>query len=263
VKIALLADIHGNYRALQAVLDDVRRQQPDRIIVLGDIVFKGPEPELCVAAVMRLAEQADCPVSVIRGNIDELVGHNAIQPGFAQNEAHEQALRAEMAWTRSRLSAAQLAYLRELPFMMECELPTINETKRWLRAVHATPQSILTAILPTDSEARLEELFAPPTQGEHEHHTPDIVAYAHIHLPYARYFNGRLLFNTGSVGLPFDGDARASYAVLFISPDSGAQSLDLRRIPYDVEQSVAAYRGSGHPDAESVIRALRAGRKPL
>jgi predicted phosphodiesterase len=247
MKIALLADIHGNYVALEAVLEDIKQQAIEQMIVLGDLVFKGPEPEKCVEAMQALQ------VPIIRGNIDELVGNGRIQAGFAINQQHEQDLHSEMAWTRARLSDAQLEYLRTLPLMYEVQLT--NTTR--LRCVHATPHSLLEAVLPNANESQLEAMFI----SEQSVSRPDIVAYAHIHLPYVRFFNGKTILNTGSVGLPFDGDVRASYAILHCDENS-ATSVELRRVPYNVERTIAAYVNSGHPFIDSITNAIRNGRKP-
>jgi len=242
MRIALLADIHGNHPALTAVLNDIERIKVDKIIVLGDIVFKGPQPEQCVSAVQALQ------TTVIRGNIDELVGSGQIQPGFAKSPEHEAAIQQEMAWTRKRLSDEQLQYLANLPFMHEEHLTA--ETV--LRCVHANPQNILDNILPDSSVDQLMRMFEGTEAG--------IVAYAHIHQPFIRRIDGRTLLNTGSVGLPFDGDARSSYAVIEAEGDDC--SIMLRRVRYDVEETVRAYEDSGHPFAASVIAAIRSGIAP-
>ena len=243
MKIALLADIHGNYHALEAVLADIENERPDLTLVLGDIVFKGPEPERCLERIRGLN------TVVLQGNIDELVGKNRIQPGFAKTKEQEAALRQEMEWTRARLSEPQLAYLAELPFSHEVQ---VSEKLR-LRCVHANPNNLLDSYLPTDDDGKLMAMFAESSA--------DIVAYAHIHQPFVRYLNGKALFNTGSVGLPFDGDPRASYAMLEAENDKF--HIAIRRIGYDVERTVRAFEGSGHPFADSVIRALRSGRRPV
>lgn len=239
MKIALLSDIHGNYTALKAVLNDIEQMRPDRIVVLGDIVFKGPQPELCLEAVRNLK------VPVIRGNIDELVGTGKIQPGFAKSPEHEAALLEEMAWTRSRLSEEQLRYLAELPFLHEEQLTAVLK----LRCVHANPQNILDNILPDAPLDQFERMF--------EGTDAQLVAYAHIHQPYVRTVKGRTLLNTGSVGLPFDGDPRSSYAIIDAEGDS--RSVTLRRVSYNIEETVRAYEGSGHPFPDSVIPVIRSG----
>lgn len=243
MKVALLADIHGNWHALEAVLEDIRKERPDHVFVLGDIVFKGPLPQKCVQAVR------DLNTVVLQGNIDELVGKDIIQPGFAKSPEHEAALRKEMAWTRSRLTQEELDYLAGLPFAHETELTAGIS----LRCVHANPQNLLDILLPTADEEGLERMF--------EGTEAQITAYAHIHQPYVRYLNGRAIVNTGSVGLPFDGDPRASYAV--IEAEGPDYSISIRRVRYDMEDAIRAFEGSGHPFADSVITALRAGRRPL
>lgn len=242
MNIALLADIHGNYPALEAVLEDIGRHRPDRILVLGDLVFKGPQPGCCVDAVRSLN------TVVLQGNIDELVGKAYIQPGFAKSPEQEEKIRLELEWTRSRLNADQLNYLAELPFRHTEPLGGGLQ----LHCVHANPQNLLDVYQPADEEDKLRQMFAGTDAG--------IVAYAHIHLPFVRYFGGRALLNTGSTGLPFDGDPRASYALL--RTDGDDYEISIRRVRYDVERTVQAYEGSGHPFADSVIQALRTGSKP-
>ncbi|MDF2922622.1 MAG: phosphodiesterase [Paenibacillaceae bacterium] len=251
MKLAFISDIHGNYHALEAVLEDIRRQQAERIYVLGDLVFKGPLPERCVQAVRALN------TVVLQGNIDELVGKNVIQPGFAKSSEHEAAIRKEMSWTRARLAAEELEYLAQLPFSHEVSLP--GELS--IRLVHATPQNVLDIVLPTDGEEKaLGVMFAGTTA--------QVVIYGHIHQPYIRCLDGRTLINTGSVGLPFDGNPAASYALVETDEPVGksgaaAFTASIRRVPYDVGGALAAFEGSGHPYAESVMEAIKTGRRPV
>lgn len=242
MKIALLADIHGNHHALEAVLEDIEKRKADQILVLGDIVFKGPLPEKCVETVRGLN------TVVLQGNIDELIALNTIQEGFAQSEAHRQALQAEMAWNRARLSQSDLAFLASLPLAHELRL----NSRRKLHCVHATPQNLLDIVPPTAEPAEFDRMF----QGS----DADVVAYAHIHLPFIRFFGGRTVMNTGSVGLPFDGDPRASYAMIEAEEDDCAVSI--RRVKYDLDGAISAFANSGHPFADSVIQAYRTGTRP-
>lgn len=243
VKIALIADIHGNRHALDAVLDHARGQRVDRILILGDLVFKGPLPQECVSRVRELN------TTVLQGNIDELVGSGEIQPGFAKSKEMERAIQQEMDWTRARLSAEELNYLNTLPFQHVEELDGGVE----LRCVHANPRNLLDIVPPDADEELLSTMF--------EDSSAAITAYAHIHRPYIRFFQGRTILNTGSVGLPFDGDPRASYALLEAGSE-GSVNLSIQRVPYDVEAAVQAFEGSGHPFADAVITGLRAGKRP-
>ncbi len=249
MKLAFISDIHGNYHALEAVLLDIATIKADKIYVLGDLVFKGSMPAECVRRIRKL------DTVVIQGNIDELVGCNLIQPGFAKTEERKAALLAEMEWTRSRLTPEELDYLAGLPFFHE------EEPVKGLRfrMVHANPRNLLDAVLPTDNP---DEVTARMFEG-----TEAVIAlYGHIHVPYVLHNGGKAVANTGSVGLPFDGNTAASYAVLEIDePYAGSApvfSLGIRRVPYDVEAAVRAFEGSEHPFAETVITALRAGKCP-
>ncbi|MNC15215.1 phosphodiesterase [compost metagenome] len=125
--------------------------------------------------------------------------------------------------------------------------------------VHANPRNLLDIVLPTDNP---DEVTARMFEG-----TEAVIAlYGHIHVPYVLHNGGKAVANTGSVGLPFDGNTAASYAVLEIDePYAGSEpvfSLGIRRVPYDVEAAVRAFEGSEHPFAETVITALRAGKCP-
>lgn len=256
MKFAFISDIHGNYHALEAVLADIRRQQVKKIYVLGDLVFKGPLPERCVRTVRGL------DTVVLQGNIDELVGKGIIQPGFAKSLAHAADIEQEMAWTRGRLNREELDYLAELPFSHEARLGDQLQ----VRLVHATPQNLLDIMLPVDEEQRLLDSMFAGTEAQ-------LVIYGHIHQPYIRCLAGRTLINTGSVGLPFDGNPAASYALVEVeeqteagvgvSAPAPAFAASIRRVPYDLAGALAAFEGTGHPFADSVKAALQAGRRPV
>jgi diadenosine tetraphosphatase ApaH/serine/threonine PP2A family protein phosphatase len=81
-----------------------------------------------------------------------------------------------------------------------------------------------------------------------------IVVYGHIHRPYVRYLPSLTVANAGSVGLPYDGDTRASYVLI----DSGKPNI--RRIEYDLEREVVTLLGSGYPRAHWLAEILRRGR---
>ncbi len=249
MRIALLSDIHGNYEALKAVLIDMEQLKPkvNNVVVLGDLVFKGAQPSECVRAIQELK----CPV--VQGNIDELVAKNWIQPGFARDDAHAQVLQEEIDWTRNQLSEEQLVYLAELPMVQR-----IDELGIHIRIVHATPQSVLDVMLPIAPEEAWARMFEPDKKDKK---VPNVVAYGHIHLPFTRFISGKVVVNPGSIGLPFDGDWRAAYAIIDIEKD-GVRAVQHRRVVYDIDAAVLAYEGTGHPQAGAVSAAIREGRRP-
>jgi predicted phosphodiesterase len=126
--------------------------------------------------------------------------------------------------------------LRDLPRVK------IEET---FALVHATPESCWRAPAAEATDAELEAIYGPLDRS--------IVAFGHTHLPSIRNIAGHpsLLVNTGSVGLPYDGDPRASYLLL----DGGNPSI--RRVEYNVEKELNALSSCGLPGAVWTAKILR------
>ena len=221
--IAVISDIHGNLWALQAVLQDLDRLSPSQVIVAGDLALGGPRPAECVELVRRRGYPA------IRGNTDEWLS------------SAPDAITDAISWASAQLSDADRRYLAGLPFLWR-----LPHEAGDLVVVHATPWSISDVVPPDAPEPLVRRVFAETEAAA--------VAYGHIHIAYVRELGDKLLVNPGSVGLPFDGDQRASYAML--SVEGGRWRATLRRVPYDVAAAVGALRGSGNPEAERFARRL-------
>jgi len=238
VKIAMISDIHGNATALEAVLNDIERKRADRICVLGDLCYRGPEPKRALDLIRSLNAR------VIKGNADEWVVR-----GVRQNEVPDHALEMmnrERDWIVSQLDEQDVAFLRDLPERLSLEAEGTT-----LRLFHATPDSLFDIVAPDAGDALLEQKLIEPDGA-------DVTVYAHIHKAYVRVINGKVLINTGSVGLPFDGLAKASYALVEV--EDGRISSSIERVAYDVEAVVRQYDTVGYPNAEMMSRIVRAGR---
>lgn len=243
MRIAFLSDIHGNAAALEAVVADLREKGVERIAVLGDLAYRGPEPERAVDLVRELAADG---AEVIQGNADLWVVRG-VEAGEVPDRFLE-GMKAEREWTAERLSPEQIKYLEVLPAEMEWEAEGVR-----IHAFHATPTNLFTAVLPeASSEVLRERIMVKPAA--------DLYVYAHIHLPYVRYVNGKCVVNTGSVGLPFDGMPRASYALVEV--EAGRYRVTLERVPYDVERAAKRYREAGYPNPE-MIRVMREAVSPF
>ncbi|WP_337034522.1 metallophosphoesterase family protein [Paenibacillus illinoisensis] len=234
-RIAIVSDIHGNMTAWEAVLRDIRSRGIERIFCLGDLVGKGPDPVQVVDSVSETCEY------VIRGNWDELVAVNQDNENFT--------------WQAARLGTERLEYLKSLPFSHQFEL-----SGRTIRLVHASPQSVYHRVQPWDEmEKRIAMFDAPadhPELGE-----ADIVGYGDVHNAYLQHFNGKMLFNAGSVGNPLD-MTQASYCILEgeIGRDrSKAFNLQFVRVPYDIEREVLAAQQADVPSLDFYIREIRTG----
>lgn len=190
MRIALVADIHGNLAALEAVADDIRARGVDRVVNLGDHV-SGP---LLPLETARFLMAAGWPS--IAGNHDRQVVSLRDGPGGPSD-----------AYARSRLTAAELDWLRSLPPSLRLD--------EGLFACHGTPRSddeyFLESIVGTTVRAATPSEIAERlgTEGA------AVIACAHTHIPRVlRSDNGRLLVNPGSVGLPaYDADEPVPHVV--------------------------------------------------
>lgn len=227
MKLAILSDVHGNEAALQAVLEDIQAQNVTDILMLGDISYRGPKPKECLNLIRSRADK------VIKGNADAWAVRG-IKEGEVPEAAYEM-MQAEQTFTSSFLTAEDLRYLDELP--ATAEIPLTN--KRQLFACHATPESLFDVITNEAPNEAYSTFFNADPRAE-------FFTYGHIHLSYFRQIDGKKLFNPGSIGLPFDGDPRASYVILSREEDI---HLQFRRVSYDIDQAVKDLHETGYPEA--------------
>ncbi|MCR6106633.1 metallophosphoesterase family protein [Salipaludibacillus agaradhaerens] len=243
MKLALISDIHGNAEALKSVLNDLSIVGATHVAVLGDLSFRGPQPKECLDLVRELQAK------VIKGNADEWIVRG-IKKGEVPEPAFEM-MRQEQAWAKEQLTEEDLNYLSKLPETLE--LPLSN--KEQLYACHATPSSLFDVI----SNEADNDSFSVYTEANNR---ATYYAYGHIHLPFLRAFSEKKIMNTGSVGLPFDGDVRASYIVL----DSTHNDINIqfRRVSYDVEKACHALDETNYPEtAKKVVKKIyTTGSKP-
>ncbi len=257
-KIAIIADIHGNLTALNTVLEDIKNRNISHIYCLGDIAVKGVHPN----EVTNLVRQ-NCEV-VIRGNCDHLLAHNCVID--------------LQRWTIDNMSPENVKYLGELPFFHEFYL-----SGHLIRLFHASPFSLKHIFNPLHSNAENEyakfeldnpmQLFANTKfLGKSvKDPVPDIVGYAHIHSPNIFRFKNKTIFNTGSVGLPIEIDNTdedvdlshfstfSSYIILeglLDSKEISSYSINLIRLPYDIEKEINCLKNSNIPNKEILLKNL-------
>lgn len=198
MRVALIADIHANQPALEAVLADL--PPVDSVVCLGDIVGYNPMPATCLELVR---EHADV---VIQGNHDRLIDMPIRMTG-------NQMARAGLEYAKKTLSTEQREWLQSLPSQA-----TIDGT---YLAVHSHPTRTDTYVPPEDVEL---------LNGTLTGYTG--VALAHTHIQDVSFVNGSLVVNPGSVGQPRDGNPQAAYAILDTEPGD----VSLRRTYYNVDR---------------------------
>jgi diadenosine tetraphosphatase ApaH/serine/threonine PP2A family protein phosphatase len=228
--IAVISDIHGNLEALEAVLDDARREAVQSVVCLGDIVGYGADPNGCVERVLAEAK------ATVLGNHDAA----ACDPSLAKN--FNEVARTAIRWTREQLTKPNLDALRALPYDI-----VDGDT----RFVHASPDH------PPEWHYILTEQEA---WNAFEACPESICFVGHSHVPLRVVLRrGRLvvvdgdvvevgeeeraLLNVGSVGQPRDGDPRAAYALW----DPAARRMVARRLEYDLAKAARKIQEAGLP----------------
>jgi diadenosine tetraphosphatase ApaH/serine/threonine PP2A family protein phosphatase len=224
--LAVLYDVHGNLPALEAVIADAEAAGAVGWILGGDYALFGGWPAETVER-LRSLERA----SWVRGNGErwtadpEAAPENPVVPGA-------------VAAARAALGEETVADLASLPFSIPHE---------GILVCHGSPLSDVESFAPDDGERDEELLDGADAQR---------VLFGHTHVPFARTTAGGVeLVNPGSVGMPFDGDPRAAYALL----DSGG-GLSHRRVEYDHGASAERVRGIGEEWAEVVARRIEQSR---
>lgn len=235
MRIAILSDIHANREAFEAVLEVVRKQAPDQLVLLGDLVGYGPDP---VYVVEKAADLAGGGAFCIKGNHDEAAA-------LGRTDMTENA-RIAIEWTRERLARAHLDFLAQLPLSSRSGdrlyvHASAVRPEKWLyiRDVDAAERCL------SSSDARF--IFCGHT------HIPAIY-YA---LPGSRPVHFRPLDNVGAplselrrhlvvvgaVGQPRDGNPAACFALL----DTERREVTMVRVPYDHEETARKIQASGLP----------------
>jgi predicted phosphodiesterase len=237
VRYLVLSDIHANIDALDVVLDSTDPASFDGVIVLGDLVGYGAEPNRVVDRVRALS-----PVAIVRGN------HDKVAAGLESAEGFNPTARQSAAWTQNAVTEDTRAYLaalergpRVLDDLVEiCHGSPVDEDTYIFgepdaaEALSAARRPVclfghthLSAAAARAADGSIEALFHGPRDEQ-------AITFAE---------DRRYLINPGSVGQPRDGDPRAAYAVL----DTGLRNIVIRRVEYPKERARDRILAAGLP----------------
>lgn len=230
MRIAVIADLHGNRPATDALERDFQRTHPDKIYCLGDIVGKGPSSDYTFDWAM-----AHCDL-VLGGNWDIFVGYKSFEPDH-------------FYW--KQLGETRLNALRELPLEK-----AITLSGRRIRLFHGRP-TMAHLIHAHDSKEDILPLF---TDAEGE--PCDVAGYGDAHRQALRSVDDRILFNCGSVGNSL-GRPDCCYALLDgeETTENAPFTIQLLQIPYDREQAVRDAEAAPEVNRiDSFINEVRTGK---
>jgi diadenosine tetraphosphatase ApaH/serine/threonine PP2A family protein phosphatase len=235
VLLALLSDIHANRQAFAACLEAARAQGAERLVLLGDLVGYGGDPEWVVDTAMALVEQG---AIAVRGNHDSAIAHS---------ESMNPAARAAIDWTRERLSATQRDFLAGLPLTYEEEgrlyvHAEASRPARWRYVQSADDAAV--SMLATAAQITFcghihqPVLYSMSTTRKMTSLVPTTGIPVHL-------LEGRQwLAVAGSVGQPRDDNPSAA----FLTFDTQSREITYCRVAYDIEMAQRRIRDGGLPE---------------
>ena len=221
MRVAVLADIHGNLPALEAVLAEVDSAAPDLVVVCGDVA-SGPLPAESIDLLRSLPN-----ARFVRGNADrELVR--------AFDGAHDAGGPLSSDWYAAQISREQRDFLASFAETVSIEVDGLGR----VLFCHGSPRSDEEMMTSETPDERLKEFTAGVEAA--------VVVCGHTHMPFDRMAGAVRVINPGSVGMPF-GAPGAHWALL-------GPRVEMRRTDYDREAAAARIRRSAWPDAAEFAR---------
>lgn len=233
---AVLADLHGNLPATEAVLADLASVRPDRVVLAGDYINRGPYSRAVIERVIGLGLPA------ISGNHDTWLATLARGERVPEDWEHSW-------WRPVRLAVGELApahytWIDQLPFSLRLEVPGAEP----VRIVHGSPRGSRDGMGRRRTDADLADALRTTEE-------PTVIG-AHIHYPVDREVEGKHVVVVSSVGAPFNRDIRAQYGLFHWDEAARRWNFEHRAVPYDHEPLYQAWRERGYLDDESAASLL-------
>lgn len=258
MRVALVADVHANLWAFEAVLAKLARQTYDQLLCLGDLIGYNARPNEVVALIRQAG------AIVVAGNHDRDIARGVCSPGTSRVAAESH------RWTHERLNHENRAYLEQLPGRIH------GASYVAVHGCYLNPEHVFGYITSTMIEENMDAIQAQPGWGP-------VAFHGHTHLRSLAWREpaglvecnlsphdsstgetvlkavwpakaGVVLINPGSVGQPRDGDTRASWAIV----DFEARRVEFHRTPYDFLQAALEVEQAGLP--HDLARRIREGR---
>lgn len=258
MRFAVISDIHNNLEAFTSALEDINKQNVDKICCLGDLLGYGPEPIKCVDKMLELRDQ---------GRLEVCLPGNHDQAAMFEPQGFNYMAEAAILWTREQLEKSHTRRAQDrLDFISEMQLVRYFH-KDELLLVHGSPRNFLNEYIFEDDVEDSEKMSRLFDIVERQYKSKYCFM-GHTHVPGVfvnrkdgsryeyhpfeeiekesrgkfRLGDEALLINVGSIGQPRDGDPRVCYVVLNYEEGGSDNYVEYRRVEYDVEKTVAAFK---------------------
>lgn len=233
MRVAVLADIHGNLAAAEAVMEDIERQAPDFIVAAGDLAMRGSHP---AEVVDLLFDRCD---ALLMGNTDAYLADMYLAGAYREAEHWKTEL---LQWTREQLGPARIAQLASMPFSVRYS-PRKGQD---LFVCHANPKNLEESIEPTLDETAVRRML--------QNLDATAMAFGHLHFPYRRRVGRLVIADVASAGIPRDGDLRPAWGLFTWTPRGWR--VQIRRVRYAVRKATQALTARRVPGAPLLIHKM-------
>lgn len=240
MRIGFISDIHGNFTALEAVLADIKKQNLDQLICLGDTISLGPQPAEVLNALR------EWKTINLMGNHDLAI----LDPEHAAAYEITEHLIPDLYWGRKELAPEDFDFLHSFKSTHVVQFPNGID----VLAFHGSPLSSTHLIQATTENAQLDEYFADRTES--------VFIGGHSHIQMYRRYGKKLILNSGSVGNAFvfaftPGNPPnllpwAEYAIM--EQAGNFLNVDMRRVYFDTAAVIERVKKSDLPGAEWWLR---------
>jgi len=221
MKIAVLSDIHGNMIALNAVMDDISRNECDKTFFLGDYALAGPEPSPTVDYCMHLNTYEN--IEMIQGNTDKMIAEFSEDLYNSVSQAGAPIMANALREDTNILNDKQKEFLKTLPPYKLIEIEGVK-----VLLVHGSPRHNNEDILPDTDPNEVEEMVKDSEA--------DIILCGHTHIPCGfQTLSKKTVINVGSVGRPFTENAKSCYLILDFK--NGRYTIQHKFVRYDNQKA--------------------------
>jgi predicted phosphodiesterase len=223
-RLVVLGDVHGNAVAFSAVLEEIRADPPDLVVVNGDLSW-GAEPEATLAMADELADAL-----FVRGNAESALLRLVREPESERTEVE--------GWMLEQHSPQRIAEIERFAGAVSVIVEGVGR----ILVCHGSPRGDQELVTPETPDERMHALLEGTELG--------VLVTAHVHLQFQRPVLGITSMNAGSVGLQYGGTPAAYWAEI-------GSGVNLRRTPYDLDEAERRVRSSGIPTADRIVQTLR------
>ncbi len=236
MKVAIFSDIHGNFQALEAVLNDIKSQNCEKILCLGDLAMAGPEPQKVIDFIKEQTQW-----EIIQGNTDKFISD--FEPSLIDFMKDKFPVMANALLDDVKiLDENSKEYLRNLPPQKELEIEGVN-----VLMVHGSPRRNNEDILPDMPIKEIEEIIKDTKA--------DLIFCGHTHVPCGYQTSTKqTVVNVGSVGRPMTKNPEACYVVADFK--NGSFSIEHRFVDYDRETAANIMKTRKFDGAEKLAEMI-------